>query len=89
MSTRYDIEAREYGQKIILFVRSELKRRGFTQKEFAKRVGVTEGRMKAMLNRPGNLQLSTLLQFAYGLGMRVEDMLASSASVRPSTNANS
>jgi transcriptional regulator with XRE-family HTH domain len=42
-----------------------------SQKKFAKRLGVTEGRVSQILNHPGNMTLSSMIKWAKVVGMKV------------------
>jgi len=42
-----------------------------SQAEFAKQLGVTEGRVSQILNKPGNLKLEKIIEYARALGLKV------------------
>jgi transcriptional regulator with XRE-family HTH domain len=42
-----------------------------SQSELARTLGVTEGRVSQILNKPGNLQLEKIIEYARAVGMKV------------------
>jgi len=42
-----------------------------TQDELAKKLGVTKGRVSQWINRPGNISLGKMIEYAQALGMKV------------------
>ena len=42
-----------------------------SQDEFAKRLGVTKGRVSQLINHPGNISLAKMIEYAQTLGMKV------------------
>ena len=55
----------------VMQVEQTLEKHDVSQAELAEKLGVTEGRVSQIINNPGNLQLSTIVQWARVLSLKV------------------
>lgn len=59
------------GFDFVAQIEKRLKTEKLTQDDFAKKLNVTKGRISQILNSPGNLTLSKIIEYATVLGMKV------------------
>src|SRR5271157_1341732 len=52
-------------------IEMRMETKGTRQQELAERLGVTDGRVSQVLNNPGNMQLTSMVDYARALGMKV------------------
>ena len=55
----------------VLQVEKQMHKENLSQKQLAKRVELSEGRVSQILNNPGNMTLKKMVEFARGLGMKL------------------
>lgn len=63
------------GADFVAQVEAKLESGPFQQKELAQSLNVTEGAVSQTLNKPGNLKLETMINYARALGMKLSVIL--------------